>query len=110
MGFAEYLRIFPEDLDSVHLILEAELLGRGWLDAPAPLSWMSLRTPSRGRECCRRVYRASAGRHHVYRATAGRRRVFRTSLCPGGARGQAAFTSEPDSGGARGRAPSTSRS
>ncbi|MEQ2249328.1 hypothetical protein ILYODFUR_028094, partial [Ilyodon furcidens] len=38
MGFAEYLRIFPEDVDFVHLILEAEFLGRGWLDAPAPLS------------------------------------------------------------------------
>ncbi|MED6253295.1 hypothetical protein ATANTOWER_026050, partial [Ataeniobius toweri] len=32
MGFAEYPRIFPEDLDFVHLILEAEFLGRGWLD------------------------------------------------------------------------------
>ncbi|XP_047203009.1 uncharacterized protein LOC124856528 isoform X2 [Girardinichthys multiradiatus] len=37
-GFTEYLRIFPEDLDFVHLILEAEFLGRGWLEAPAPLS------------------------------------------------------------------------
>ncbi|XP_047216403.1 skin secretory protein xP2-like [Girardinichthys multiradiatus] len=38
MGFAKYLKIFPEDLDFVHLILESEFLGRGWLDAPASLS------------------------------------------------------------------------
>ncbi|KAK5603499.1 hypothetical protein CRENBAI_006147 [Crenichthys baileyi] len=37
-GFAEYLRFFPKDLDLMHLILEAEFLGRGWLDAPAPLA------------------------------------------------------------------------
>ncbi|KAK5614701.1 hypothetical protein CRENBAI_018653 [Crenichthys baileyi] len=37
-GFAQYLKIFPKELDFVHLILEAEFLGRGWLDAPAPRS------------------------------------------------------------------------
>ncbi|MEQ2310828.1 hypothetical protein AMECASPLE_013304, partial [Ameca splendens] len=38
MDFASYLKIFPEDLDFVHLVLEAEFLGRGWLDAPPSLS------------------------------------------------------------------------
>ncbi|MEQ2231350.1 hypothetical protein ILYODFUR_038584 [Ilyodon furcidens] len=36
-NFAEYLRVFPEELDFVHLILEAEFLERGWLDAPLPV-------------------------------------------------------------------------
>ncbi|KAK5603384.1 hypothetical protein CRENBAI_008743 [Crenichthys baileyi] len=38
MDFALYLRLFPEDLDFVHLVLEAEFLGRGWLHAHAPVS------------------------------------------------------------------------
>ncbi|MEQ2214520.1 hypothetical protein XENOCAPTIV_010671 [Xenoophorus captivus] len=38
MGFADYLNIFLEDLSFVHQVLVAEFLGRGWLDAPAPLS------------------------------------------------------------------------
>ncbi|MED6288119.1 hypothetical protein CHARACLAT_023324 [Characodon lateralis] len=91
-NFAEYLRVFPEELDFVHLILEAEFLERGWLNAPLPLSAGGLFTPlleafrvfraTAGH--CRvfkvfRAFRATAGRHRVFwvfRATVGRHRVF----------------------------------
>ncbi|MEQ2253670.1 hypothetical protein ILYODFUR_034730 [Ilyodon furcidens] len=38
LDFVHYLRLFPDDFAFVHLVLQAEFLGRVWLDAPAPLS------------------------------------------------------------------------
>ncbi|MEQ2302833.1 hypothetical protein AMECASPLE_010788 [Ameca splendens] len=44
-NFAEYLRVFPEELNFVHLILEAEFLERRWLDTPLPLFARGLFAP-----------------------------------------------------------------
>ncbi|MED6243119.1 hypothetical protein ATANTOWER_015260 [Ataeniobius toweri] len=105
MDFAGYLRVYPEALVFVHLILEAEFLGRGWLDAPAPLSAGGPFAP------LLEAVSAAAGLPEPQPAAAGSTGP-QPAATPdsGGAHGRAACTSLPCSRGARGRAASISRS
>ncbi|MEQ2285073.1 hypothetical protein AMECASPLE_028114 [Ameca splendens] len=106
MDFTGYRRSFPEELDFVHFILEAEFLGRGWLDTPVPLSAGGLFSPLL--EAAARSSEpqpaatgftgpqpaAARSTPRVYTATAGRHRV--ATPCSGGG----ASTITPCSGGA----------